>query len=409
MAINWENKTPLKILKIFGYDHEKYYPTLDSRNAAREKAIKRIEKYKKGIPDERKKQIMSFNDDELKRIEREKEYERQRRERIRLKLRTIQNNIENDTYGDDEYAIALYQYLIENNEIEDNMIEELKEKKEELEATLSGVKGLRDKVKDELTDLQNRLSQVDNDTVADRISQRIEQLQQVSDQYDSDYEETEENLEDVVNELNELSINGALYEPGYGWYGNSRSFETDYGDYSVINETHIDDAFRDYVTQLIDDIGVLGVNEWVRESCIDTDEIKKILYDDRVLMYREDYNYNEVDFLERYVDYFPYDSQDKITEYVENYQFEDYDIDDFVNDNEVDDVIEEMAQEFANETADDTTELQAMGFELDEYIDKDCLIEEIMRADDYGTMSSYDGTYDVQYVNDDIYYIFRTN
>lgn len=409
MAINWENKTPLKILKIFGYDHEKYYPTLDSRNAAREKAIKRIEKYKKGIPDERKKQIMSFNDDELKRIEREKEYERQRRERIRLKLRTIQNNIENDTYGDDEYAIALYQYLIENNEIEDNMIEELKEKKEELEATLSGVKGLRDKVKDELTDLQNRLSQVDNDTVADRISQRIEQLQQVSDQYDSDYEETEENLEDVVNELNELSINGALYEPGYGWYGNSRSFETDYGDYSVINETHIDDAFRDYVTQLIDDIGVLGVNEWVRESCIDTDEIKKILYDDRVLMYREDYNYNEVDFLERYVDYFPYDSQDKITEYVENYQFEDYDIDDFVNDNEVDDVIEEMAQEFANETADDTTELQAMGFELDEFIDKDCLIEEIMRADDYGTMSSYDGTYDVQYVNDDIYYIFRTN
>lgn len=409
MAINWEDKTPLKILKIFGYDHEKYYPTFDSRNAAREKAIKRIEKYKKGIPDERKKQIMSFNDDELKRIEREKEYERQRRERIRLKLRTIQNNIENDTYGDDEYAIALYQYLIENNEIEDNMIEELKEKKEELEATLSGVKGLRDKVKDELTDLQNRLSQVDNDTVADRISQRIEQLQQVSDQYDSDYEETEENLEDVVNELNELSINGALYEPGYGWYGNSRSFETDYGDYSVINETHIDDAFREYVTQLIDDIGVLGVNEWVRESCIDTDEIKKILYDDRVLMYREDYNYHEVDFLERYVDYFPYDSQDKITEYVENYQFEDYDIDDFVNDNEVDDVIEEMAQEFANETADDTTELQAMGFELDEYIDKDCLIEEIMGADDYGTMSSYDGTYDVQYVNDDIYYIFRTN
>lgn len=409
MAINWEDKTPLKILKIFGYDHEKYYPTFDSRNAAREKAIKRIEKYKKGIPDERKKQIMSFNDDELKRIEREKEYERQRRERIRLKLRTIQNNIENDTYGDDEYAIALYQYLIENNEIEDNMIEELKEKKEELEATLSGVKGLRDKVKDELTDLQNRLSQVDNDTVADRISQRIEQLQQVSDQYDTDYEETEENLEDVVNELNELSINGALYEPGYGWYGNSRSFETDYGDYSVINETHIDDAFREYVTQLIDDIGVSAVNEWVRESCIDTDEIKKILYDDRVLMYREDYNYNEVDFLERYVDYFPYDSQDKITEYVENYQFEDYDIDDFVNDNEVDDVIEEMAQEFANETADDTTELQAMGFELDEYIDKDCLIEEIMGADDYGTMSSYDGTYDVQYVNDDIYYIFRTN
>lgn len=409
MAINWENKTPLKILKIFGYDHEKDYPNYDARNNARLKAIERIESYRKGIPDSIKKQILSFSDEELRRIEREKEYERQRQERLRIKRQTIANNIENDTYGDDEYAMALYQHLIETDDIDENHIEELRDKRVELENTLRAVKPKRDKVKDELEDLEGRLSQVDNDAVYDRISQRIEQLQELNNTYETEYEEIDSELYDVISEFNDLSINGVLYEPGYGWYGNSRLFETDYGEYAVIEEKNINDAFKEYVTQFIEDLGVEAVNEWVRESCIDTKEIQSLIYNDRVEMYREDYNYNPVDFLESYIDEFPVDSQEKIQEYIDNYQFEDYDIDDFVDDNEVDSVIDNMAKTDAEYMVSNTTELKVMGFDLSEYIDQDCLIEEIMRHDGYGTMSTYDGSYEIQYVNDNSYYIFRTN
>jgi len=410
MAINWENKTPLKILKIFGYDHEKNYPNLDARNNARLKAIERIEKYRKGIPDSVKNQILSFSDEELKRIEREKENERRRRERLRLKRQTILSNIENDTYGDDNYAIALYQHLIELGEIQGDEIEELKDKKEELENTLKALEPKRDKVKSELEDLEQRLSQVDNDAVYDRISQRIEQLQELNDTYDEEYEEIDSELDDTVSELNDISINGVLYELNYGWYGDyTRLFETDFGDYAIIEEKYVDDAFKEYITQLIDDVGVESINEWVRESCVDTDSIKELLEQDRIDMYREDYNYDEAQFLEDYIDEFPHDSQEKIQEYIDNHQFEDYDIDDFVNDNEVDDVIRDLSEQYANEMATDFVELKAMGFDLNDYTNIDCLVEEVMRVDDYGTMSSYDGSYEIQNVNDDTFYIFRVN
>ena len=47
--------------------------------------------------------------------------------------------------------------------------------------------------------------------------------------------------------------------------------------------------------------------------------------------------------------------------------------------------------------------------DVKEYIDTDDLAKGLANSEGYGMMASYDGTYDTEYVNNEPYYIIRTN
>jgi hypothetical protein len=53
--------------------------------------------------------------------------------------------------------------------------------------------------------------------------------------------------------------------------------------------------------------------------------------------------------------------------------------------------------------------LQEFGMDLKDYIDKESLAEGLVASDGYGIMGSYDGNYDTEEVNGQIYYIIRIN
>ena len=53
--------------------------------------------------------------------------------------------------------------------------------------------------------------------------------------------------------------------------------------------------------------------------------------------------------------------------------------------------------------------IQHYGLNIEEFIDKDGFIQDIINADGYGQLSSYDGSYDTVIINDTEYYIFRVN
>lgn len=405
MGIDWESKSPLKILKYFGYDHDKGYNSLDQRNKARERAVTLMYRYRGDIPEKIKYEIKTFSDKELLRIEREKARIRLERERERIKRLTIQNNIQNNTYGEDSFALALHEYLVSNDHIDD--YEELKTKIDELTIQLNAVKPKFDKINNEIKDLEGRIDVVDNDAVILKIEERLNQLYSISDSYETQIEDLEEQIDDLRTEYDDLSVNGVLYELNYGFYGDSRTFETDYGDFAVVAGDSINDAYREYIEALIDDLGYSSISQHQLEECLDENSIYEVLYESQYEMYNEDYDYNRVSFLEDHIREF--DDVDKIQEYLDVYQFDDVDIYDYVSESEIEDVIKKMADAYANYHKSDINELTAMGFELTNYIDRNCLVESFLAYGDYGEMSSYDGSYETVYFDNNEFYIFRIN
>jgi hypothetical protein len=52
--------------------------------------------------------------------------------------------------------------------------------------------------------------------------------------------------------------------------------------------------------------------------------------------------------------------------------------------------------------------LKNMGFTIRDYVDTDCIYEELSRNSDYGDLNSHDGSYETVDVDNTTYYIMRT-
>ena len=319
-------------------------------------------------------------------------------------------------------ANALFQYLISENEIEP-ITEEEKLQLESLRNELEELETIYDNAEnpEELTDVVNRISE---------IEQEIEDIESKQDIYE-------------------------IIPGGYSHYGLTM-FEHGGADYAVGTESETEEAAKEAVKNLLDDIGIEGFNGGFVENFIDEDEVENYIrnffdYDVRenpdvylddeykelsrsqekeiIELQEEERNvHQQIQSLQEEKNNLDDDSEDleeeideKISELEERISEIDDEIEQ-IKDNPDGDYSEEGIENMIDEMVSDYTRnpenfvSNYIGTEYMEWlkdnnmIDEDAFIDGIVDSDGYGTaLNTYDGSYDVVNVQGTDYYVMRTN
>ena len=382
-----------------------------------EKILSRINSY---ITTTFADQLKIWNDKELaeketQRLNREanERAQRQQLERAEQRRQTNEWDLE-DTDDIGLRANALFKYLVSI----DNLQELTPENKSEIA-----------RIENEITRLQ---AEYDNDEEV-----RGDLLDEISE------------LEDKLGELDELTDVYTLLPAQYGHYGLTQ-FENivDGTEWAVGDESEMEEASREAVESLIDDIGIEGFNPSFIENHIDEDGVESYI--------RDFFNHDVYDSPESYLD----DDDKEISssqkqEIAELRQEEielDTERDELNSDDFEEDYIEQRTSEIETrllEIQDEIEEInnnpdgdydeeaieKAIDDKVSEYtgniesfvsnfigidyvqwirdhdfIDKDAFIESIVDADGYGiSLNSYDGDVNEEVVDGRTYYIIRVS
>jgi uncharacterized coiled-coil protein SlyX len=324
-------------------------------------------------------------------------------------------------------AQAVYQELIQSREIEE----------------------MTDEIKDQLNELERKIIRLEKEYDETTDDDTIDELSDMIDETQLEIDDLKEDKYDIYETL----VYAGKYQYGL------RVFEVipmrsgnDYPQYAVGNSDEIDQALVEYYTSYVDEVGLDGIKDWLIENCIDTDDVVSVAEDD---YYYDITNNPEVYFKDS--DFELTDEQEKRQSDLENYisELEDYisELNDKQNrlDDEIDepeefskawDEIQDLisdAEEKKDEAQDeldsiepDTEPTEDMiqskvddlvydvkrdpvyylkdrGLEIKEYVDKDCIIEELVRNGSVSDLNGYDGNYDTYDIGGELYYVMRIN
>lgn len=286
----------------------------------------------------------------------------------------------------------------------------------------------RDDLQDRPENLQEKI-----DELEDRKSQ-LEQMQAQLDDNSEEYERLQGQIAAVETEIEELNDGkfGDVYDliPDGSMYGlasfKSKLPESYDEEYFIGIEREVDVAFQDYWEQYVNDVGVEGFSEWVIKDNLDEDRLRSDIED----VYENDIRDNPESYLDE-SDRELSSSQEEEIQRLEQRKSELEELND--GNEETIDLISEIESEieeindspegdFKEEAIEykiaDTVDyymsnydeyFSNMGSSIGDYLDKDSLVEYLVKYEDYGQMSSYDSSYDTEKFNDKYYYIFRHN
>ena len=283
-----------------------------------------------------------------------------------------------------------------------------------------------------------------------RIENKIQELQS---QYDNDEEvrtDLLDEISDLEDELDELTKKIDVYNiiPTGAYYDTQEfevidSPEVEGRTYAVGDEDEMESSARDYVVQLIDDIGYEGFGKGFISNHIDEDAViayAEDLYEQDVRENPESYideserllskeQEEEIQILrdkisniesliERLESHMDEENEDEIQERIdelnENIQEmndEITEIEDNPDGDYPEDEIEAAIESRVRDVKYDVENfMNEFGMDIENYIDKDSLVQDVVDTDGYGhTLNSYDGTADETYVQDKLYYVMRIN
>lgn len=300
-------------------------------------------------------------------------------------------------------ANALFDYLVgegDLNEMDENTKNEIKAKNEEIERLVEEGKGLemdseeREEIYDRITDLQNEIEELQED-VADVYYLIPQSYRSYGD----------------LNNFEVIGLRGQEYIVGY---------------WDDVYEAAIENQ-----EQLIEDIGIDGINQYLIEDNLDKDQIRDEMRD----WYYDDVRENPDIYFDE-DDYELTTEQEERQELLENYinemeelksqkqeELEGTEDEDEIADleseiEEIEDNIEKAQEELdgiepdtepSEEMIDEKVEsivrrtdpvdwLKELGRDLKEYVDIKGVATDIVDSDGLGVMASYDGRYDEQTV-----------
>lgn len=297
---------------------------------------------------------------------------------------------------------------------------------------------ISDEEKEKLKNLQNELERL-----TELYDSEDLEPDEISDLYDK-ITEIEEEIEELTSEKVDVYD---LVESGEH-YGITKFESLTLGDreYCVGTVDEMDDALESYWERYIEDVGMDGFNRRFIENYIDEDKVREVVEEHFDYDVREnpDVYFDEDDFELT-------DEQEQRKEQLENYiseledmkseledkqrEIEDSDSDEYseieekleeIDENidtaqeELDSIepdtepTEEMITNKIEELVDDRMSnplgfLREMGLNFTEYIDEDELLKSLVRDNDYGSISTYDGSYDVEEFDGESYYIIRVS
>ena len=221
-------------------------------------------------------------------------------------------------------------------------------------------------------------------------------------------------------------------------------------EYTVGDESEMDDAALEYAKNYVDEVGIEGFNSSFIEDHLDTDAIEgyfrdfynddvrdnpEIYFDDsekpnseeqekrkqeleeyigkakgvikKFEQKQEDLD-NEIEDPDEYSKRYD-EIQSKIDIIEGHIEDSQEKIDNMEPDGEpTEDMIDEKVDDLVSDKMNDPTgALSEFGMDISGYIDKDSLAQGLVASDGYQILSSYDGSYDGESINDKYYYIMR--
>jgi hypothetical protein len=297
-------------------------------------------------------------------------------------------------------------------------------------------------------------------TVRDREQEeRLLEINTEIDRLNLEYEQDDEVRSDILDQINELEEERDeilemidvyyIIPETYEHYGLAK-FEVIHPDFNgqtfaVGNEDEVEEAMREYVDSLIDDIGITGFNESFWRNHIDEDAVAEHSRDNYEYdVYENPDSYFDDDermLDKKQVDQIKFNKQKmaklEITiEQLEAYQSElDEDSEEYDNieekidslrdsitelDEEIVEIEEnpegDFPEDLINDKIDDLVDevrknpqyyMDEYGLNAEDFVDKDEFIQAVIDADGYGQLSSYDGSYEIFRVMGEQYYVFR--
>ena len=334
---------------------------------------------------------------------------------LRGKMNDAQERRQDDEWsvegGDDTglKAHALYQSLVNNREIEE-MDDDEREELESMKSEFEMLQKQYDELDDDNEELHNKIIEL-NDEIEQKESKNVDVYNLIPTQY-------------TYYGLDSFEIIGVDGLRG--------------SEYAVGDEYDTDRAAIDYAENYIGEVGIEGLNRHFVEDYLDTDSIENMFRDhyyddvrdnpesyfddsemptsqeqddrkeeleDEIRQWEEKQENldSEIEEPEEYSRMY-----DQIQDHIDSLQEQ---IDDMEPDGEVttqmvEDKVDEIVSDKMNDPADS---LREWGIDIYEYIDKEELAKGLVSSDGYQIMASYDGSYDTEYVNSKLYYIFRIN
>ena len=286
----------------------------------------------------------------------------------------------------------------------------------------------RDDLQDRPENLQEKI-----DELEDRKSQ-LEQMQAQLDDNSEEYERLQGQMDAVYTEIEELNDGkfGDVYDliPDGSMYGlasfKSKLPESYDEEYFIGTEREVDVAFQDYWEQYVNDVGTDGFSEWLIKDNLDEDRLRSDIedvYDNDIRDNLEAYlgesdrelsrsQEEEIQRLEQEKDELEElnDGNEETTDRISEIESEIEEINDSPEGDFKEDAIEYKIADTVDYYMNNYDEFFGnMGYSIRDYLDKESLVRYLVNSEDYGQMSSYDGSYDTERFNDTLYYIFRHN
>jgi hypothetical protein len=320
-------------------------------------------------------------------------------------------NLTDDPDDEALKAHALFNWLVDNNEIEPLTNQDIVEIQ---------------RIKDEIIILQTEYD--NSDDVRTDLLDEISDLEDTLDEYDSKI--------DVYNMI------------PTGKYYNMTTFEVINADlggrsYAVGDESEMDESAKEYVEGLIDDIGYAGFSSSFARSYIDEDAVvsyaEDVYYEDvqnnpdvyfddserelsnkqeekiEILKMRISQTQELISNLEDTKDGKNEENDEVIDEKIEEledliieHEDEIQEIEDSPEGDFPQDSIDEKVEELVKDVKSDPESFMSeFGLDWEDYIDNQEFIQGVIDTDGYGIVNSYDGNYDEIRVNNTLFYVMR--
>jgi hypothetical protein len=270
----------------------------------------------------------------------------------------------------------------------------------------------------------------------------------------NDSDELQDELDSIDAEIEEIEEKIDVYSlipSRYSYYGKMRTYEIYQGNlygnsYASSTEDDAEKAALQYAEEYIYENGITVFNENFWMDHLDEEGILdyfRDFYEDDIRNNTEAY-FDDDDFeltteqeerkeqLENYIEEMEQlksDTEDEQRELEDSDSDEYYELDEKIKEiesnietaqNELDEIepdtepTEEMIDRKVDDLLDDVkydyrAKLDEFGMDISDYVDKDALAQAYVDSDGIGIMSSYDGSYETTYVNDETYVVMRTN
>lgn len=300
-------------------------------------------------------------------------------------------------------------------------------------------------------------SEGDYQILTNQDREKIQSLRSEIERLNNEYNDSEdvrtdlldsvETLEDELAEFDEyidvysLIPNGTHYDMTTFQLVDSLNEE-----YAVADEDEMESSARDYVDQLIDDIGYEGFSKSFVMGFIDEEQVVSYMedfYDDDVRNNPEIYfDESERDFSDEQKDKINFNNKtiQQLESFISSLEDELNDTEDEEEEEELNEKIDEsnekieelteeieeiesepngdFPEKLIEEKVDDLLDnvkrnvqnyMNEFGLNYEDYIDKDEFITGLIDSDGYGMVGSYDGEVSEYYIKDETFYVIRLN